>query len=154
MDTSERILYSRRDFGTMVLAGLPLSLAMAARGNSTFHGVLIGAQTYSFRTIPDAEDIIKAMQQIGIGCTCEQHRQQRIFPRARGIDLIDVAGRTGRLGKEIGSKDRAINVRRRLDRFVEAHVPHQAVSKNTPVTALRARSFASIALGYDRPLTL
>ena len=66
MDTSERILYSRRDFGTMVLAGLPLSLAMAARGNSTFHGVLIGAQTYSFRTIPDAEDIIKAMQQIGL----------------------------------------------------------------------------------------
>jgi sugar phosphate isomerase/epimerase len=66
MDTSKRILYSRRDFGMLVVAGLPLSLAMARRGDSTFNGVLIGAQTYSFRTISNAEDIIKAMQQIGL----------------------------------------------------------------------------------------
>jgi sugar phosphate isomerase/epimerase len=66
MHTRERILYSRRDFGTIVLAGLPLSLAMARRGNSKINGVLIGAQTYSFRALPSAEDVVKAMQTIGL----------------------------------------------------------------------------------------
>jgi len=57
--------YSRRDFGKIVLAGLPLSLALG-RGDSKFNGVQIGAITYSFRTIPDAEDIIKAYKTIGL----------------------------------------------------------------------------------------
>src|SRR3954447_25188620 len=57
--------YSRRDFGKIVLAGLPLSLALA-RGDSKISGVQIGAITYSFRTIPSAEDIIKAYKTIGL----------------------------------------------------------------------------------------
>ena len=35
--------------------------------NSKFNGVQIGAITYSFRSIPDAEAIIKAMVEIGLG---------------------------------------------------------------------------------------
>ena len=53
-------IYSRREFGKVMLAGLPLSLMLRAEINSKFKGVQIGAQTYSFRSIP-ATEIIPAM---------------------------------------------------------------------------------------------
>ncbi len=67
---TDRFLYSRRDFGKLALAGLP-ALALAdlkgfAAVNSKINGVQIGAITYSFRTIPSAEEIIKAYQTIGL----------------------------------------------------------------------------------------
>jgi sugar phosphate isomerase/epimerase len=65
MDTSERILYSRRDFGKLVAAGLPLSVALG-RADSMISGVQIGAITYSFRDMRDPLDIIKAYQQLGL----------------------------------------------------------------------------------------
>ena len=57
--------YSRRDFGKLALAALPLA---AARGgiDSKFKGVQIGAITYSFRAI-DAKEVIPAMVKIGLG---------------------------------------------------------------------------------------
>ena len=58
--------FTRRDFGKLALAGLPLSLAFA-RINSKFKGVQIGAITYSFRSMPNPEDIIKAYVTIGLG---------------------------------------------------------------------------------------
>jgi sugar phosphate isomerase/epimerase len=58
--------FTRRDFGKLALAGLPLSLAFAEI-NSKFKGVQIGAITYSFRTMPNPEDIIKAYVTIGLG---------------------------------------------------------------------------------------
>jgi sugar phosphate isomerase/epimerase len=67
MDTNEGNTYSRREFGAIVLAGLPLSLAMAGEINSRFAGVQIGAITYSFRTLPNLDDILKALVQSGIG---------------------------------------------------------------------------------------
>ena len=57
---------TRRDFGKLALAGLPLSLAFA-NVNSKFKGVQIGSITYSFRTMPNPEDIIKAYVTIGLG---------------------------------------------------------------------------------------
>ena len=48
---SDRVSYSRRDFGRLLAAGLPLALALRARGDSKVNGVQIGAITYSFRTI-------------------------------------------------------------------------------------------------------
>jgi sugar phosphate isomerase/epimerase len=73
-------VYSRRDFGKIALAGLPLSLALAdinskfggvalADIKSRFSGVRIGVQSYSFRTM-SLDDAIKAMADIGIG-ECE-----------------------------------------------------------------------------------
>jgi sugar phosphate isomerase/epimerase len=66
--------YSRREFATLTLAGLPAPWLLAsarltalARIESRINGVQIGAITYSFRTIPNAEDIIKAYQAIGLG---------------------------------------------------------------------------------------
>jgi sugar phosphate isomerase/epimerase len=57
-------------FGTLSLASLPLTRALgAARINSKFHGVQIGAITYSFNRIasPDPEAIVKAYTEIGLG---------------------------------------------------------------------------------------
>jgi len=64
--TREPLQFTRRDFGKLALAGLPLSLAFADV-NSKFKGVQIGAITYSFRTMPNPEDIIKAYVTIGLG---------------------------------------------------------------------------------------
>ena len=65
---------SRREFGKLTLAALPASWVLAkvplsalAAIDSKIKGVQIGAITYSFRTIPSADDIIKAYQTIGIG---------------------------------------------------------------------------------------
>ena len=65
-NTREPLQFTRRDFGKLALAGLPLSLAFADV-NSKFKGVQIGAITYSFRTMPNPEDIIKAYVTIGLG---------------------------------------------------------------------------------------
>lgn len=64
--------YSRRDFGKIALAGLPLSVALA-KIDSKINGVQLGVQTYSFRELPDAniiDAVIKNMTDIGLGM-CE-----------------------------------------------------------------------------------
>jgi sugar phosphate isomerase/epimerase len=57
---------SRREFGRITLAGLPLALSVQGT-NSRIKGVQIGVQSYSFRTLPNTEEIIKAMTTIGLG---------------------------------------------------------------------------------------
>ncbi|MEO8076332.1 MAG: sugar phosphate isomerase/epimerase [Acidobacteriota bacterium] len=73
MDTNEKN-YSRRAFGKIALAGVPASWVLAnlpvsawAKINSKINGVQIGAITYSFRTMPDPNDIIKAYVSMGLG---------------------------------------------------------------------------------------
>ena len=61
---------TRRDLGKIAMASVPLSRAFAAKTiDSKFGGVQIGAITYSFNRIasPDAEAIIKAYVEIGLG---------------------------------------------------------------------------------------
>src|SRR6202042_2319887 len=66
-------MYSRRDFGKFVglaAAAIPLSrLDAAAKADSTIRGVLIGAQSYSFRDLP-LDGAIDGMKQIGLS-ECE-----------------------------------------------------------------------------------
>jgi sugar phosphate isomerase/epimerase len=65
-------MYSRRDFGKLAglaAAAIPLSPLYAAKVDSTIHGVLIGAQSYSFRDLP-LDGAIDGMKQIGLS-ECE-----------------------------------------------------------------------------------
>ena len=65
-------MYSRRDFGKLagVAAVIPLSRRYAAaKADSTIHGVLVGAQSYSFRDLP-LDGAIDGMKQIGLS-ECE-----------------------------------------------------------------------------------
>ena len=74
-------MYTRREFGKMTLAGLPLSLALG-RIDSRVDGVRIGVQSYSFRTLP-LDEAIKAMSDIGIG-ECELY-SGHVEPRRRQL---------------------------------------------------------------------
>lgn len=65
--------FSRRDFGKIALAGLPLSAAFAAKIDSKVNGVQIGVQSYSFRD-RGLDDAIKAMADCGLG-ECELFAQ-------------------------------------------------------------------------------
>jgi sugar phosphate isomerase/epimerase len=68
METNDRTTYSRREFGRIALAGLPLSIGLA-RIDSKVGGVRIGVQSYSFRSM-SLEEALKAMSDIGLG-ECE-----------------------------------------------------------------------------------
>lgn len=61
-------MYTRRDFGKIALAGMPLGMALA-KINSTVSGVQIGVQSYSYRDRP-LDAAIQAMVDTGIG-ECE-----------------------------------------------------------------------------------
>jgi len=64
-------VYTRREFGTLALAGVPLARAAFATPNSKINGVQIGVQLYSFRDLPhDLDVIVKSMVDIGLN-SCE-----------------------------------------------------------------------------------
>jgi sugar phosphate isomerase/epimerase len=66
----EEMTFTRRDIGKLAMAAAPMARAFGAQKiNSKFNGVQIGAITYSFNRIatPDAEAIIKAYVEIGLG---------------------------------------------------------------------------------------
>lgn len=59
---------TRRDFGKLAIAGLPLARALA-KIDSKIDGVQLGVQSYSFRDLP-FDDALKAMVADGLGA-CE-----------------------------------------------------------------------------------
>ncbi len=62
---------TRRDWGRIALASVPLSRAFGAKMiDSKIDGVQIGAISYTFRYIPDPEAIVKAYGEVGLG-ECE-----------------------------------------------------------------------------------
>lgn len=79
-------MYSRRDFGKIVAAGLPLAALVPnfafGQINPKVNGVRIGIQSYSFRNL-SLDDAIKAMAAIGIG-ECELF-SGHVEPRPQGM---------------------------------------------------------------------
>src|SRR2546430_6355563 len=90
------MLYTRRELGKMALAAIPLArLAetnLWAAINSRINGVQIGAITYSFRSMPNPEDIIKAMAQIGLS---EVELMSGDAEKLAGIPAVPSFGRGG-----------------------------------------------------------
>ncbi len=87
-------MYTRRDFGKITLAALPLASALA-KINSKINGVQLGVQTYSFRDLPPegiVDAVIKAMTEIGLG-ECEVFASQFEPPQPR------IGGRGGAGGR-------------------------------------------------------
>jgi sugar phosphate isomerase/epimerase len=81
-------MLTRREFGTLALAGMTWPRLAGAAASSTVNGVRLGAQTYSFRDLPrpagaaDAIDVvIKAMTDAGLS-ECEL-----FAPQAEPADL-------------------------------------------------------------------
>src|SRR5215831_6357575 len=62
--------FTRRDLGKLALAALPASRLMAAKPNSTFDGVNVGVITYSYRSMPGANDAKELLKYIvDSGCS-------------------------------------------------------------------------------------
>ena len=89
--------FTRRDWGKIALASVPLCRAFGAkRIDSKFGGVQIGAITYSFNVIasPDPEAIIKAYVEIGLG---EAELMSNHCEALGGAPPMPVFGRGGRM---------------------------------------------------------
>ena len=99
--------YSRRQFGKIALAGIPVGSALmsgknlfaAAKPNSKFNGVQIGIiAPYSFRGMPsDAESLLNDMVQLGISA-CELQNT----PVEQYAGAPAQAGRGGGAGGAVG----------------------------------------------------
>ncbi len=101
MNHNKRSTLTRRDFtqaDARRCSGIGAAFATAScrrpqKINSRINGVLIGAITYSFRSMTDADEIIKAYVDIGLGEMelMSNHAEQLAGHPARGA----VAGRRG-----------------------------------------------------------
>jgi sugar phosphate isomerase/epimerase len=62
--------FTRRDLGKLALAALPASKLLAAKPNSNFDGVQVGVITYSYRSMPGANDAKELLKYIvDSGCS-------------------------------------------------------------------------------------
>src|SRR5579863_7955346 len=63
-----KMLYTRRDIGKLALTAVPLA-TLAAKPDSKYSGVQVGAISYSFREMPDpnnCEALLKHMTDLGL----------------------------------------------------------------------------------------
>ena len=98
-------MYSRRDFGKIAAAALPLSAAFGAKINSKVNGVLLGSQSYSFREL-SLDDAIKGMVEAGCGA-CELFGPHVEYPALGHAPAIGGRGPGGGRGRGRGPQDPA-----------------------------------------------
>ena len=124
-------MYTRREFGMMTLAGLAAvrlkpDTTYTAPINSTFGGVHVGAQTYSFRDLPHApggdaiDNVIKALVDSGIGeCELWATQLEPQFP----------TGARGRRGDPPSPE--AVKAREDLRKWrIETPIQHKSVARS------------------------
>ena len=93
-------MYTRRDFGRLALASVPLSSALAAV-NSTFGGVRIGVQSASFTASGmNIDEIIKTMVDVGLAET--DVMSEHVENYLGGPVSLPGAGRTLGGGRQAG----------------------------------------------------
>jgi sugar phosphate isomerase/epimerase len=92
-------MYTRRDFGRIAAAGMPLGIALgqARKIDSTIAGVRLGTQTYSFREKP-LDGVIAAMVEVGLG-DCEVF-SPHIEPRPAAGSNEKAAGGNDKTARE------------------------------------------------------
>ena len=105
-------MYSRREFGQVVLAGVPLALFLGSKINATVNGVKLGAITFSFHDMPNVvgrdhvKMVIEDCKRSGVGlielmCNhvepVSEYQVQAAAGRGRGAGSRSAPG-TGRGG--------------------------------------------------------
>jgi sugar phosphate isomerase/epimerase len=106
---------SRREILKFAAGAVPLSLAMAAKVNSTVHGVRLGNSTYSYRDMPRTPDanymdtIIQALVTDGVGDTelfgPMIEPQMKMPPRPSGPPPADPAERAAAMRARMNSPE-------------------------------------------------
>src|ERR1043166_2555027 len=81
--------HTRRDFRRIALAAVPIASVFAAKVNSKFGGVQIGAITYSFRGTNDLDAIVKMLVDSGVG---EVELRETDAERAAGAPQVARGG--------------------------------------------------------------
>ena len=138
------MLLTRRDFGKLALAAVPLAGASAAgRIDSKFHGVQIGAITYSFNSIanPDPEAIIRAYVEIGLG------EAELMSNHCEALAGAPPAGRGGGRGATLTAEQQAARQAQqeqvRAWRAAATPPPGRASARNSTTPASRWRCSAT-----------
>jgi len=108
-------MYSRREFGKLAIASVPLSAFVASafpKINSKVQGVQLGTQTYSFRDRP-LDAAIKAMIEVGLG-DCELY-SRHVEPGGPGGGQTPEAREALRKWRLSVSMDEFKGVRKKFD---------------------------------------
>jgi len=148
-------MLTRREFGRLALA-LPSAAAFQspARIHSTFGGVMVGAQTYSFRDRP-LDAAIEAMRQVGLGfAELTARHVQPADPAAaktwRTAASLDELRRVRRKFDEAGIVLVAFTYNIRDD-FTDAEIEHGfRMAEALGVTRLNASAKVASAARIDR----
>lgn len=105
-------MQTRRDFGKLALASIPLSCAAAPKISSRIHGVEIGVAAYSYNGLPREgliDVIIKSMTDCGIGDTllyAPAIEPPDLANKARPMRLLSAGPAPGRAGGATGGAGR------------------------------------------------
>src|SRR6266545_1721102 len=142
------MIYSRRDLGKLALTGLPASWLLArvsisarAKIDSRIKGVQIGAITYSFRTIPNAEDIVKAYVTMGLG------EMELMSNHAEALAGAPSGSGRGGAGRGRGTSTQ-VSMAKRLAPFADKHKMlvgfHGHANTTDPDEVATPESFATV----------
>jgi len=102
------MLYTRRDVAKIALAAVPASGLAAAKPNSAFGGVQIGAITYSFRTLSQTgEDTLKYCLDCGISAVEMMSDPAENYAGAPARPGMPGRGAPGATPARAGAQDRA-----------------------------------------------